>query len=104
MTQRRHRVRASDIAKSKKPSWFNLILLAIALFLVIAFKMNVGDSTADFFQSLTADPSTELPEARALPEAEGLKVEGPTEGPTAEDPTAEDPTAEGPAPSPQPQP
>ncbi|MFN3198107.1 MAG: hypothetical protein ACE366_06785 [Bradymonadia bacterium] len=100
MNQRRRRVRASDIARHRKPSWFNLVLLSIALVLVIAFKANMGESTADFIQNLTVDPSTELPPSAPPASA---KIEGATSAPapSAPSPSAPNPSAPNPgAPNP----
>ncbi len=62
MTRRRKRVRASDLdAPNPRRGLPMLVVLAIALGIVIAYKATVGDQTAKFMDTVVRDPNLELP-------------------------------------------
>ncbi|MCB9528535.1 MAG: hypothetical protein R3F65_25365 [bacterium] len=59
---RRHRRRASDIASVRpRRGLGSLVLLAVALALVILYKVSVSEETAGLFTQIAGEPELQLP-------------------------------------------
>jgi len=64
MTRKRSRKRASEIANLRPRGRFvSIFLIAVALGLIIFFKVSMSDESTDVFEYLVGDPELELPKS-----------------------------------------